>query len=100
MPQKDINFKTLQLYNQTRRVPKVTEVDSEAIVIASSTAAYANKLLGILEGPGYLNYNSQCRCHPMYHTYDMHKGFFKEAAAERMEYIVKHSSIPPLETKK
>ena len=59
MPQRDINLKTLQLFNETQKVPLFSEVDSNAEVIASSTVGYANQLLTMEDD---FDYSSDCGC--------------------------------------
>ncbi|KAF9273368.1 hypothetical protein BGZ88_003869, partial [Linnemannia elongata] len=85
MSQKDINRQTLQLFDETHKVPPFSDVDSNAVVIAGHTAGYANILLTLDD---HFNYDSQCNCHPTPHTYDMHKGFFKQPSADKFRHII------------
>ncbi|KAF9278689.1 hypothetical protein BGZ68_008418 [Mortierella alpina] len=78
MPQTDINRRTLQLYTRTRKIPMYSDVDSSAVMIAESTVRYANVLLGLEDD---FDYSSECDCCSIPHTYDMHKGFFKNGSA-------------------
>ncbi|KAG0260020.1 hypothetical protein BG011_002190 [Mortierella polycephala] len=87
MPQKDINLRTLQLFSETHKVPLCSDVDSSAVIIADSTVDYANILLTLDES---FDYSSKCYCSPLPHTYDMHKGFFKQDSASRFREILEN----------
>ncbi|KAF9161807.1 hypothetical protein DFQ26_004129 [Actinomortierella ambigua] len=78
MSQKDINLRTLQLFRETLKVPAYSDVDSKATIIAGDTIDYANILLKLDD---HFDYTSRCTCHPLPHTFDMHKGFFQQRAA-------------------
>ncbi|KAG0327743.1 hypothetical protein BG000_000813 [Podila horticola] len=78
LSQKDINRRTLQLFSETHQVPSFSDVDSSAVIIADRTVAYANVLL-MLDEP--FDFTSECDCSSTPHTYDMHKGFFKQDSA-------------------
>ncbi|KAF9950521.1 hypothetical protein BGZ72_007856 [Mortierella alpina] len=84
MPQTDINRRTLQLYTRTRKVPSFADVDSSAVIIADSSVGYANELLELDDD---FDYSEECDCCSIPHTYDMHKGFFKEETAVDIEDI-------------
>ncbi|KAF9110241.1 hypothetical protein BGX27_006608 [Mortierella sp. AM989] len=87
MPQKDINLRTLQLFSETHKVPSPSDVDSSAEVIADRTVAYANILLTLDD---HFDYTSECDCSFTPHTYDMHKGFFKQDSASLLRQIVEN----------
>ncbi|KAG9320370.1 hypothetical protein KVV02_008287 [Mortierella alpina] len=87
MPQKDINLKTLQLFSKTYTVPLYSDVDYSAVVIADRTVDYANVLLGLEDD---FDYSAKCNCCSLPHTFDMHKGFFKQDAAAILRQIVQN----------
>ncbi|KAI9235116.1 MAG: hypothetical protein BYD32DRAFT_64730 [Podila humilis] len=86
-PQKDINVRTLQLFNKTYNVPSFSDVDNGAVIIAENTVAYANILLKLDE---HHDYSSQCNCCSTPHTYDMHKGFFKADSGSMLRNILEN----------
>ncbi|KAG0203153.1 hypothetical protein BGX28_004501 [Mortierella sp. GBA30] len=87
MPQKDINLKTLQLFSETHKVPSFSDVDGSAVIIAERTTGYANVLLMLDD---YFDYTSECNCCSIQHTYDMHKGFFKQDSASMLRQILEN----------
>ncbi|KAF9291526.1 hypothetical protein BGZ74_000350 [Mortierella antarctica] len=87
MSQKDINLRTLQLFRETHRVPSYSDVDSSAVIIADRTIAYANVLLTLDD---HFDYTSDCDCSSTPHTFDMHKGFFKQDSASLLGQILQN----------
>ncbi|KAF9571772.1 hypothetical protein EC968_000218 [Mortierella alpina] len=87
MPQKDINLRTLQLFSETHKVPLFSDVDRRAVIIAERTTKYANVLLELDDD---FDYSSKCECCSIPHTYDMHKGFFKQDSASILRQIVQN----------
>ncbi|KAK3839404.1 MAG: hypothetical protein JOS17DRAFT_729047 [Linnemannia elongata] len=88
MSQKDINLRTLQLFSETNRVPPFADIDSSVVIIANHTAAYANILLKLDDD---FDYTSQCTCHSTPHTYDMHKGFYRQPSTDMFWHILNNS---------
>ncbi|KAF9972305.1 hypothetical protein BGZ73_004582 [Actinomortierella ambigua] len=84
MSQRDINLKTLQLFDKTGKVPLFSEVDSAAVIIAPRTTSYANVLLQLSDD---FDYTTPCTCHPQPHTFEMHKGFFTTSSVEMLQQI-------------
>ncbi|KAF9932570.1 hypothetical protein FBU30_007872 [Linnemannia zychae] len=66
MSQKDINLRTLELYNSNQMVPEPEVVDRNVVIVAESTVHYANELLGLAND---FDYTRPCNCHSMPHTY-------------------------------
>ena len=85
MSQSDINLRTLQLFSETHELPLFSDVDSNAVIISGHTVGYANILLNLDD---HFDYTSQCTCHSIPHTYDMHKGFFKQNSTKMLRQIL------------
>ncbi|KAG9320367.1 hypothetical protein KVV02_008284 [Mortierella alpina] len=97
MSQTDINRRTLQVYTRTRRVPSFSEVDRNAVIIAESSMGYAGMLLGCEDD---FDYDSECDCCSIPHTFEMHKGFFKEqGSALMLRHIVLNRLFPNAKAK-